>query len=136
MSDSDSTPPTLLGRLGSSVTVIARGVEHRAELAALELDEARTNTVSLLTLLVAGAVVALLTGFALNFFVAALWWDTPHRLLSIGLLAGVQAVAAIWLIARWRHQARSWRPRASTFEQLRKDGQCLHELIKNPLTRS
>jgi uncharacterized membrane protein YqjE len=120
-----------LGRLQSSAATILRGADHRAELASLELGEARDKALGLSVLFLIGAVATLLTGFALNLFVAALWWDTPHRLLAIGLLAGVQAAGAIGAIAVCVSRARQWNPLSETFDQLKKDTQCLHELLKN-----
>ncbi|MGC4072738.1 MAG: phage holin family protein [Nibricoccus sp.] len=128
----ETAPLPGLGRLQSSAAVLARGLDHRAELASLELEEARDHANGLFGLFLLGAIAALLTGFALNFFVAALWWDTPHRLLSLGLLAVVQgAVAAAALITALR-RSRKWHPLAQTFAQLKKDSQCIRELLHSP----
>ena len=128
---SDSTAEAPTGRLQASAAVFARGVDHRAELAGLELCEARREAVTLSGLFLIGAVAALLTGFAINFFVAALWWDTPNRLLAIGLSAGVQAVVAAFVIVRCIRRARVWRPLAFTIDQIKKDSQCLRDLLSS-----
>lgn len=117
------------GRLKSSAVVLARGIDHRAELAGIELTEARDQAVMLSGLFLAGAVAALLTGFAINFFVAALWWDTAHRLVAIGLLAIAQGVLATATIVICVKRARCWQPLALTVDQLKKDSQCLRELL-------
>jgi uncharacterized membrane protein YqjE len=128
----ETAPLTGLGRLQSSAAVLARGLDHRAELASVEMDEARDHATGLFGLFLLGAIAALLTGFAINFFVAALWWDTPHRLLSLGILAGVQgAVAAAALLTALR-RTRKWHPLSHTFDQLKKDSQCLRELLNSP----
>ena len=128
-SSPDSTTEPSSGRFQASAAVVARGVEHRAELAGLELCEARHEALSLTGLFLIGAVAALLTGFAINFFVAALWWDTPHRLLAIGLTAGIQAVVATVVIVLCVRRARVWRPLAFTIDQIKKDSQCLRDLL-------
>lgn len=128
----DTAPLPGLGRLQSSAAVLARGFDHRAELAAIELGEARDHAVGISGLFMLGAVAALLTGFAINFFVAALWWDTPHRLLAIGLLAGVQGAVALTAVLTAVNRARSWYPLAHTFDQLKKDSQCLRDLLTPP----
>ncbi|ATC65534.1 hypothetical protein CMV30_17140 [Nibricoccus aquaticus] len=121
-----------IDRLQASAAVLARGFDHRAELASLELGDARDHAVGLSGLFLIGAVAALLTGFAANFFVAALWWDTPHRLLAIGLAALVQAAVATTSIALCIHRARRWRPLPLTIDQLKKDSQCLRDLLNSP----
>jgi len=121
-----------LGRLQSSASVLVRGIDHRAELASLELSEAKDRAIGFSGLLVAGIVTALLTGFALDIFVAALWWDTPHRLLAIGILVVVQAVVAVIAFARGFKQVKLWHPLFQTINQLKKDTQCLRDLLTSP----
>jgi uncharacterized membrane protein YqjE len=116
-------------RLQSSAAVFVRGIDHRAELAALEMGEARDHAVGITGLFLISAVAALLTGFAINFLVAALWWDTPHRVLAIALSIAVQATIAVAAAALCVKRARVWRPLSQTIDQLKKDSQCLHELL-------
>jgi uncharacterized membrane protein YqjE len=119
-------------RVQTSAAVFVRGLDHRAELAALEMGEARDHAVGISGLFLISAVSALLTGFAINFLVAALWWDTPHRVLAIGLSIAVQATIAITAAVLCVRRARLWRPLPQTIDQLRKDSQCLHELLTLP----
>jgi uncharacterized membrane protein YqjE len=116
-------------RLQSSAAVFVRGIDHRAELAALEMSEARDHAVGITGLFLISAVAALLTGFAINFLVAALWWDTPHRVLAIALSIAVQATIAVTAATLCVKRARVWRPLSQTIDQLKKDSQCLHELL-------
>jgi uncharacterized membrane protein YqjE len=126
-----SAPSLLSGvsRLPSSASRVLRGLDHRAELAALELSEAREHATGIAALLLLAAVAALLTGFALNFLIAAIWWDTPHRVLAIGVSTLVQAAVAGGAALLCARRARRWRPFPETFEQLKKDSQCLHALL-------
>jgi uncharacterized membrane protein YqjE len=120
---------TGVSRLQSSAAALVRGLDHRAELASLEMSEARDHAVGISGLFLLSAVAALLTGFALNFFVAALWWDTPHRLLALGLSVAVQAAVATTAAVICVRRARLWRPLPQTIDQFKKDSQCLHELL-------
>lgn len=119
-------------RVQTSAAVFVRGIDHRAELAALEMGEARDHAVGLSGLFLISAVGALLTGFAVNLLVAALWWDTPHRVLAISLSIGAQAAIAITAATLCVRRARLWRPLSQTLDQLKKDSQCLHELLTPP----
>jgi uncharacterized membrane protein YqjE len=121
-----------VSRLRSSAATVLRGLDHRAELASLELGEARGHATGIAALFLVSAVAALLTGFALNFFVAALWWDTPHRLLALGVSTLTQALVAAGSAFACVRRARRWRPLPETFEQLRRDSQCLHQLLNSP----
>jgi uncharacterized membrane protein YqjE len=129
MNTAADSPPSGLGRLHASAAVLARGVDHRAELAAIELVEARDQAVGLSSLFLLGGVAALLTGVALNILVAAIWWDTPHRVLAVGLFTALQAALATFAIVRATRRTRDWAPLSQTLEQLKKDAQCLRDLL-------
>jgi uncharacterized membrane protein YqjE len=119
-------------RLQSSAAAILRGADHRSELASIELGEAREQATGISVLFLVGGVAALLTGFAINLLVAALWWDTPHRLLAIGIAVGAQAAIAVTALVISVGRARQWHPFPQTFEQLRKDTRCLQEILNSP----
>lgn len=121
-----------LSRIRTGAEVVLRGVEHRAELAALEFDELRAHTTVASWLIGGGIACFFLAGFAATLLVAAIYWDTPHRvgalswLVGVELLLGVGAIA--WLCRCWR----TWRPWSATREQLRRDVQCLHQIFQPP----
>ncbi|MCU0794187.1 MAG: phage holin family protein [Opitutaceae bacterium] len=119
-------------RIPSSAAAMLRGLDHRAELATLELGEAREHATGIAALFLISAVAALLTGFAVNLFIAALWWDTPHRLLAVGAAIAVQGALAAGAAGACLRRARSWRPLPETIDQFKKDSQCLHELLTPP----
>ena len=116
-------PGVVFSLLGESCT-------HRAELAALELGEARDHAL-VSTLLAAGtAALALFTGFALTLLIASLVWDSPHRagwLVGLCLVyLGAAAATGFALVKRLR----TWQPLNETHTQLQEDFQCLSKLIK------
>ncbi len=139
MSDATETRPkplSLLERLRATASVFMRACEHRAELAALELGEAKDEAVALSVMSVLGAVAALLSGFALNLLVAAIWWDSPARVLAVSLALAIQVLIAVTAFVVCMKRLRRWRPFDATAQQLKKDSQCLNELFQHPPPRS
>ena len=133
----ETSAAPLLNRLQSTVDVLTRGFEHRVELLEVELAEARSEASSILTTLLLSGVVVLLAGVALNILVAGIWWDTPYRVRSLAIVAGVETAVAAATLFRWRSRLSGWQPLATTAEQLKKDGQCLRESLAptQPLKR-
>jgi uncharacterized membrane protein YqjE len=87
-----------VGRIGATLLAMAR---TRLELAAVE---AREEAQSLLGHLAWTLLAAFLGAFACMLaalFVIVLFWD-EHRLLAIGAMAGVFALAAVLILARVR----------------------------------
>ena len=93
----------------------------RAELFGVELQE---ETERFKRSVFLGVCAVLFAAFAMLFvalFLLALFWET-HRLLVIGLAAGVFAVAALWLLAALRAQAAGRPPLFSaTLAELERD---------------
>jgi uncharacterized membrane protein YqjE len=116
---------------GLALSLFAESVSHRAELAALELAEAREHALGSLLLAAGTAALVLFTGFALTLLAASLVWDLPNRgwWLS-GLMAAYLAGAAVtgFLLTR---RLRTWRPLAEISNQLQEDTRCLTHLIKS-----
>jgi len=117
-------PKVALGLFYESVT-------HRAELAALELEEAREHVTG--STLLAGAAVALIlfSGFAFTLLVASLVWDLPSRAWWLGGLFGVYLAAAVTAGFSLTRRLRTWRPLGETQAQLQQDYQCLSQLLKS-----
>lgn len=121
---------TNASRLGSNAGILLQAVENRAALAVLELEEAGTH---LQRTLLSGAIAIgalLLCGVTVSLFVAAAFWDTPHRLTAIAIVGVLQlataAVAAWSCLAGWRRL----RLFTDLREQLSKDCACLREVLK------
>lgn len=116
---------------GVALSLFAESVAHRAELAALELAEAREHALGSLLLAAGTAALVLFTGFALTLLAASLVWDLPNRGWWLaGLLAAylAGAVGAGCLLTR---RLRTWRPLAEVSAQLQEDARCLTHLIKS-----
>ena len=128
------TSPTGRPQLPAARVVLelfSESVAHRAELAALELAEAREHAAG--SALLAGATVALalFTGFALTLLVASVVWDQPNRGWWLGGLGAVYLIAAITTGLVLARRLRTWRPLGETQTQLQQDYQCLSHLIKS-----
>lgn len=117
-------------RLGANAGLLLRALENRAALAAVELEEARLRAVA--TLLVAGVStgVLFLAGATASLLVAAIFWDTPHRVLALALFGAFELLVAAgggwWAWSRWQR----WRPLEHTRDQFTKDAECLREIFK------
>jgi uncharacterized membrane protein YqjE len=121
-----------LKRVGDYARVLFTGARHRAELAALELIEARNAAIAS-GLWWAGAVLLLMLGSAtLTALVAAAFWDTPYRLAALAVMAAVYLGGAVTCFLQVRRRLRSWQPFHETAGQIRKDALCLGELMQRP----
>lgn len=124
-------PRPQLPALGEALVLFAESVAHRAELAGLEIGEARDHAfVSTVMAGFAGAFV-LFTGFAFTFLVAGLVWDGPHRAVWLGALSILYLAGAVVAAVLLRRRLRTWRPLGETHLQLKQDYQCLSSLIKS-----
>ena len=107
-----------VGRIGTTLVAMAR---TRLELAAVEVQEEAQRVLGYVawTLLAAflGAGALMLAAL----FVIVLFWDT-HRLLAIGVVAGVFALAAVTILLQVRARFAA-RPRmmSATLAELDKD---------------
>jgi uncharacterized membrane protein YqjE len=116
---------------GVALALFTESVAHRAELAALELAEARDHAFGSTLLAGAAGTLVLCTGFAFTLLVAGLVWDDPHRGWWLGGLCTVYLAATLatgFILAR---RLRAWRPLGDTHVQLQRDYQCLSNLLKS-----
>jgi uncharacterized membrane protein YqjE len=64
-----------------------------------------------------------------NLIVAAIFWDTPHRVTALVWFAVLEIATSVgivlWLRSRWNRFALF----SATREQLKKDCECLHDLL-------
>ena len=107
-----------VGRIGTTLVAMAR---TRLELAAVEVQEEAQRVLGY----VAWALLAAFLGagalMLAALFVIVLFWDT-HRLLAIGAMAGVFALAAVVILLQVRARFAA-RPRmmSATLAELNKD---------------
>ena len=133
---SPATPPAPARRPelpppGGVLGLLTESVAHRAELAGLELAEARDHASGSALLAGAAAVLALLTGFAFTLLIAGLVWDGPHRGWWLGGLCAGYLGATLLAGLKLRQRLLDWAPLGETHRQLQQDYQCLHQLIKS-----
>ncbi|HYC70079.1 MAG TPA: phage holin family protein [Opitutaceae bacterium] len=115
---------------GEILSLFSEAFGHRAQLAQLELGEARDHVVGSAVLAAAATVLGLLTGVSITLLVAALVWESEHRAWWIGglcLLYCALAGAAAYLL---RRRLRQWRPLAETQFQLNQDGACVSRILR------
>lgn len=118
------TPSVALGLLSESVA-------HRAELAALELGEARDHALGSALLAGAAGALVLFTGFAVTLLLASLVWDDPHRAWWLGGLGAAYLAAAAGAGIALQRRMRDWQPLREIRHQLQEDHQCLSQLLKS-----
>ena len=70
-------------------------IRTRIALFGLELNIETARLLGLLGLACATLVFALLAVLIFSFFAIVFFWDTPHRMLAIGLLGSAYALAAL-----------------------------------------
>jgi uncharacterized membrane protein YqjE len=134
---SDGNPGPAPGGLRDALTRLAAGalslMQSRAELAALEFDEARERAKDRLILIVTAAVCFSIGLFAATAFVVVYFWDS-YRLAALG------AVTLAWLLggllALWRISVRQDSdpgPFAATIAEFERDREWLSkQMRRNP----
>ena len=116
---------------GVALSLFAESVAHRAELAAIELDEAREHALGSLLLAAGTAALVLFTGFALTLLAASLVWDLPNRGWWLAGLVAAYLAGAAGAGCLLTRRLRTWRPLAEVSAQLQEDTRCLTHLIKS-----
>ena len=97
----------------------------RGEIAALELSDARDRLMRSLAFGAVAAVLLLAALMTLSLLVAAIFWDGP-RVLALGALTALYAVAGVWLVAAVRRDFAAAPPLlAQTLAELQKDRDAL-----------
>ena len=102
--------------------------ENRLELLAVEVQEERERLLRALLLALGVAAFGLLAGIALTAAIAVLLWTySPVAVLLI--LTGLYAAAGIFLYQRLTGLLRNWQTLSASLDQLRKDRECLENLL-------
>jgi uncharacterized membrane protein YqjE len=118
--DAGHTESLLESLRGLAKTFIAL-VQTRIEIFASEVDEERTRLTRTVVLAVIAAFCVGLALVLLVLLIVVVFWDT-HRLLAIGVIAGLFAIGALAALISLRKEVRQ-RPRflSATLAELRKD---------------
>src|SRR3954469_20638526 len=103
--------------LGTALRLFNDALANRLDLAALELDETRTEAGTAAGLLGATFCLAQLAGFAFTLMVAALVWDSAHRGLWLAGLGGLYLAGCGCSVLLLRRRLRIWKPFAETKSQ-------------------
>lgn len=127
----DPKPRSRLPAPGVAFSLFSESVSHRAELASVEVGEARDHAMVSTLLAVGTVVLALFTGFAITLLFASLVWDSPHRVWWLTGLCAIYLGSAFLTGFTLVKRLRTWRPLSETTSQLNQDFQCLSQLIKS-----
>lgn len=115
---------------GEVLHLFSEAAGHRAQLAQLELGEARDHALVSAILAAAAGILTLLAGLALTLLAAALVWDSVHRhwwLAGLGVLYLILAGSIGYALYR---RLQRWHPLAETKFQLDQDGACLARILR------
>lgn len=119
---------------GVAFSLLSESVSHRAELASVEVGEARDHALVSTLLAVGTVILALFTGFAITLLLASLVWDSPHRVWWLSGLCVLYLGSAFLTGFALVKRLRTWRPMSETTTQLQEDFQCLSQLIKSVIS--
>lgn len=120
----------LLSQAGAILHHLSRAHDHRAQLAALESIEARTQLLKFGLLLLVVLLCGAFSVIMLSLIIAAAVWPLENRVQILGFITlgfGAATAIAVFIL---RHKINSWTPWAETRQQLREDCACFGELIK------
>jgi uncharacterized membrane protein YqjE len=121
-----------LGELAATSKRFAQGLltigENRLELLAVEVQEGRERLLHAILLALGVAAFGLLTGITLTaaMVVMFLAYSPVAVLVTLTVLYGA---AAIYLCRRLTALLHGWQTLSASLEQLRKDGECLKQVL-------
>lgn len=123
--------PTLFSSLRSFWSVLLSILSTRLDLLTAELEDEARRAVQLIVVSLAGLLCAGMAVFFLMFFLIASFWDTPYRLLILGLVFGAHVVATLILFVVARRMVLN-RPRflSQTLTELHRDVESLRPAPK------
>lgn len=127
---SSSKPRPRIPPLGAVISLLCEAAGNRAELAGLELREARDHVVRSLVISAFVAGFFLMSGMALTLLLAALAWNTPHREWWLAAIFAFDVLVTTTLLLVLLRRLRDWAPLAETQHQLQRDHQCLSSLLR------
>lgn len=108
--------------LSSAASDLVSMIRTRIALFSLELSIETSRLFGLLALGCAAVVFGLLAALVFSMFAITFFWDTPHRLLAIGLLGGAYALVAILLLViLCRRLKNAAVPFQATLQELERD---------------
>lgn len=123
--------PSLFLSLRSFWSVLIAIIYTRLDLLTIELEEEAKRAVQLVMVSLAALLCASMGMFFLMFLLIASFWNTPYRLLILGIIVGLYALASIVLFFVARSMLLS-RPKflSQTLAELRLDVEGLRPTVK------
>ncbi|MFT4192935.1 MAG: phage holin family protein [Comamonas sp.] len=120
----------LVARLRHTASEGAIAVEDRWLLARIELAEAKQHLLRLVLMTIATLALTIVALVVLSFAVMATFWDSPHRVTAVWVVAGIWllgwGVALATLIASARASGQAFQ---ATREELARDWTTLKEYL-------
>jgi uncharacterized membrane protein YqjE len=122
--------PSLFASLRSFWSVVVAILYTRLDLVTAELEDEATRGVKLLLAGVVAIIGFTFAFFFLNYFIIACAWNTPYRLLTIGIIFGVYLLIGI-IAAMVARNMIVGRPRflSQTLAELRRDVEGLRQVV-------
>jgi uncharacterized membrane protein YqjE len=102
--------------------------ENRFQLLMVELEEERERIMGALIVAFAALILGMLSMFTLTAIIVIAFWSRSP-LIVLGILTILYAAVSVILYVRLVRWQREWRLLAGTLEQLKKDRECLANLI-------
>jgi uncharacterized membrane protein YqjE len=121
-----------LGELATTSKRLAQGLltigENRLELLALEAQEGRERLLRAFLLALGAAAFGMLGGVTLTAAVVVLLWAWSPAAVLLTLTA-LYGAAAFWLCRRLNGLLHDWQAFSASLDQLRKDRECLKQIL-------
>ena len=115
-------------RPAKGLRLLLDALGHRAELAGVEMAEARAELAKTAVFLAVSAGLSLLAATLFTAAFAAAVWQTSYRIPALLALASAYAIGAVGFFVAARRRLRGWQPFGEISAQLRKDAQCLETI--------
>jgi uncharacterized membrane protein YqjE len=104
-------------------------IRTRVALFGLELNIEVARLLGLVGLVCATVIFSLLAVVIFSLFVIVFFWDTPNRMLAMGLLGGAYALLALlFLTLLWRRVKNGAMPFQATLQELERDAHMFSRL--------
>ena len=124
---------TIKQTLATAASDLISMIRTRVALFGLELNIETARVLGLLGLACAALVFALLAVLIFSLFTIVFFWDTPYRMLAIGLLGSAYALGAlIFVVLIYRRLKHGAMPFQATLQEFERDAQMFSRLTQRP----
>ena len=120
---------TIKQTLATAAADLTSMIRTRIALFGLELNIETARLLGLVGLACATVIFGLLAVVIFSLFAIVFFWDTPYRMLAMGLLGGAYALLAlIFLTVLWRRIKNGAMPFQATLQELERDAHMFSRL--------